>query len=124
MRRSTTGFTLVEVLIAVVILSIGVIALAGSSGMITRMIGQGKRTSAAVQVGASRLEGLRQTARRTSPPCLDPAFATGGPVVTDQVTESWVVPGSGASRTVLAIVTYSRVGGTATDTLVTVVRCF
>lgn len=124
MKEPRAGFTLVEVMIAVVILSVGVIALVGSSSLVTRMIGQGKRTSAAVQVAASRLEALRGASRRSSPPCLDPAFASGGPVTTHGMTESWVVPPSGTSRTVLAIVTYSRVGGTVTDTLLTVVRCF
>lgn len=124
MTSSRSGFTLVEVMIAVVILSVGVIALVGSSSLVTRMIGQGKRTSAAVQVATSRLEALRAASRSTTPPCLDPAFASGGPVTTQGMTESWVVPAAGTSRTVLAIVTYSRTSGVVTDTLLTVVRCF
>ena len=124
MNEPHSGFTLVEVMIAVVILSVGVLALVGSSSLVTRMIGQGKRTSAAVQVAASRLENLRGASRRTLPPCQDPAFASGGPITTRGMIESWVVPATGTSRTVLAIVTYSRVGGTVTDTLLTVVRCF
>jgi prepilin-type N-terminal cleavage/methylation domain-containing protein len=124
MKEPHAGFTLIEVMIAVVILSVGIIALVGSSSLVTRMIGQGKRSSAAVQVAASRLEKLRGVSRSTSPLCQDPAFASGGPITTRGVAESWVVPATGTSRTVLAIVTYSRVGGTVTDTLLTVVRCF
>ncbi len=124
MTSGRSGFTLVEVMIAVVILSVGVIALVGSSSLVTRMIGQGKRTSAAVQVATSRLEALRAASRSTTPLCLDPGFASGGPVTTQGMTESWVVPPAGTSRTVLAIVTYSRASGLVTDTLLTVVRCF
>jgi prepilin-type N-terminal cleavage/methylation domain-containing protein len=124
MTSGRAGFTLVEVMIAVVILSVGVIALVGSSSLVTRMIGQGKRTGGAVQVAASRLETLRAASRTTTPPCLDPAFASGGPVTSRGVTESWVVPPAGTSRTVLAIVTYARADGSVTDTLLTVVRCF
>ncbi len=122
-RLGKTGFTVVEVLIAIVVLSVGIIALMGSSAMTTRMIGQGRRTTTAVQVATRRLEALRQLARSTSPNCTAGAFSSGGPVTTDGVTESWVVPGAGGSRPVLAIITYRRAGGTLTDTLQTVIRC-
>jgi prepilin-type N-terminal cleavage/methylation domain-containing protein len=36
------GFTIAEVMIAVVLLSFGVMALVGSSAMVTRMIGKGR----------------------------------------------------------------------------------
>ena len=42
-HRSEPGFTLVEVAIALVVLAVGVLALAGSSAMVTRMIGHGRQ---------------------------------------------------------------------------------
>ncbi|MBA3344628.1 MAG: prepilin-type N-terminal cleavage/methylation domain-containing protein, partial [Gemmatimonadales bacterium] len=42
MKRAPAGFTLVEVLVAVVVLGVGIVALAGASAMATRMIGQGQ----------------------------------------------------------------------------------
>ena len=40
--RSARGFTLVEVLVALVLLTVGVMALLGSSAMVSRMIGRGR----------------------------------------------------------------------------------
>jgi prepilin-type N-terminal cleavage/methylation domain-containing protein len=118
-----SGFTIVEVLVAVVVLSIGVIALMGSTAMTTRMIGQGRRTTMAMEVATRRLETLRAIANTTSPPCTAGAFASGGPITTDGVTETWIVPNAGTARAVNTIVTYARAGGTYTDTLQTVIRC-
>jgi prepilin-type N-terminal cleavage/methylation domain-containing protein len=55
MGRTSPGLTLVEVLIAIVVLGIGVTALASSSGMVTRMIGRGKVETRAAQAAASRM---------------------------------------------------------------------
>ncbi len=117
------GFTIVEVLVAIVVLSIGVIALMGSNALTTRMIGQGRRTTMAMEVASRRLETLRMTASATSPACTGGAFASGGPITTDGVSETWIVPGAGTSRAVSAIVTYAKAGGTYTDTLQTVIWC-
>ena len=121
--NSKAGFTIVEVLVAIVVLSIGVIALMGSTALTTRMIGQGRRTTMAMEVASRRLETLRMIANATTPACTGGAFASGGPITTDGVTETWVVPGAGTSRAVSAIVTYARAGGTYTDTLQTVIWC-
>lgn len=123
MTKNTAGFTIVEVLVAVMVLSIGVIALMGSTAMTTRMIGQGRRTTMAMEVASRRLETLRAMANRTNPLCSAGSFASGGPVTTDGVTETWVVPAAGSSRAVHAIVTYMRAGGTYTDTLQTMIQC-
>ncbi len=123
MTKNTAGFTIVEVLVAVIVLSVGVIALMGSTAMTTRMIGQGRRTTMAMEVATRRLETLRAMANTTNPACTAGAFASGGPVTTDGVTETWVVPGAGSSRSIRAVVTYMRAGGTYTDTLQTVIRC-
>lgn len=122
-RLGRTGFTVVEVLVAIVVLSVGIVALMGSSAMTTRMIGQGRRTTNAVQVATRRLETLRQMATSTNPACTAGAFSSGGPVTTDGVTESWIVPAAGANRPVRVIVNYRRAGGTLTDTLQTMIRC-
>lgn len=121
--NNKAGFTIVEVLVAVVVLSVGVIALMGSTAMTTRMIGQGRRTTMAMEVATRRLETLRAIGNTTSPPCTGGAFASGGPIATDGVTETWIVPNVGTSRAVSVIVTYARAGGTSTDTLQTVIRC-
>lgn len=123
MTHGKAGFTIVEVLVAVVVLSVGVIALMGSTAMTTRMIGQGRRTTMAMEVASRRLETLRAAANATTPPCTGGAFASGGPITTDGVTETWIVPNAGTARPVSTIVTYARAGGTYTDTLQTIIRC-
>jgi len=50
-------------------------------------------------------------------------FANGGPVTTNNVTESWVVPAGGKVRSVQVNVTYRTVQGTRTASLQTRIEC-
>ena len=54
--RSEQGFTIIEILLAVVVLSVGVMALVGSSALATRMIGRGNMSSRVTQVANARAE--------------------------------------------------------------------
>lgn len=126
MKRSASGFTLVEVLVAIVILSVGLIALVGSSAIATRMIGRGGMETRVAQAAARRLEALRLAAYSTSPRCTAVAFANGGPVATtgvNGVTESWIVPVAGKVRAVQVNVTYRTVAGNRTANLQTRIEC-
>ena len=120
MKRATAGFTLVEVLVAVVVLGIGIIAMAGTSGMVTRMIGRGKMATRAWQAATRKVEELRLAAYSTSPHCTAGAFASGGPVVANGVTTSWVVAGGTVTVTVSFKTTR---GGVHTDVLTTLIDC-
>jgi prepilin-type N-terminal cleavage/methylation domain-containing protein len=62
MSRSRNGFTLVEMLIAMIILSVGLLGLASTAALVTRMIGQGQRSAVAATFAASRMERLRPAA--------------------------------------------------------------
>ena len=122
MKRSTSGLTLVEVLVAIVVLGIGIMALAGGSSMVTRMIGRGKVETRAAQVASRRMEALRLAA--ASPPrCTATAFSSGGPAIHDGVTESWVVPVTGRLRMVRVTVTYLTVRGPRSAALETGIEC-
>jgi prepilin-type N-terminal cleavage/methylation domain-containing protein len=123
MKRSSAGFSLVEVLVAIVVLGVGIVALVGSSAMVTRMIGRGKVETRAAQVASRRLETLRLAAYSTSPRCTAAGFASGGPVTTSNVTESWVVPAVGKVRSVQVNVTYRTVQGSRTASLQTRIEC-
>lgn len=123
MNSNRSGFTLVEVLMAVVVLGVGVVALAGSSATVTRMIGRGRHETVAGQVATRRIEALRAAALSTTPRCTAGAFASGGPTVTDRVTETWVVPVAGSLRTVTVTVTHALARGTHTDVLTTWIEC-
>jgi prepilin-type N-terminal cleavage/methylation domain-containing protein len=111
-RRDQRGFTLIEVMIAVVVLAIGVTALVGSSAVVTRMIGQGKISTQAVQAVSQRLEQLRAAAFSTTPNC------TANGIVT-----TWTITANGELRTIRMIVTYPTAAGGDADTVSTIIRC-
>src|SRR5829696_4098713 len=100
-----------EVLIAAVLLGVGIVALAGGSALVTRMIGRGKVETRAAQVAARRMEALRLAAYSSTPRCSGPEFASGGPAIAGNITESWVVPASGRLRRVRVTVSYLTVRG-------------
>lgn len=122
MKPTSRGFTLIEVLVAIVVLTIGIMALAGSSASVTRMIGRGKSETRAAQAATRRMEILRLAAG-VPPRCTDPAFASGGPVISTGMSESWQVPESGKIRHVRVTVTYLTVRGPRTAALETRVAC-
>ena len=111
MKHSRLAFTLIEVLVAVLVLGVGIIALVGTSAGVTRMIGRGKIETRAAQAASSRMETLRLAAYATSPRCSNPGFRSGGPVLSGGMTESWRVPPTGRVRKVRVTVTYLTVRG-------------
>ncbi len=121
MTRNEQGFTILEVLVAVLVLAVGVIALVGSSALVTRMIGQGKRDTRAAAIAEQRLETLRQQAYATTPACT--ALVGGTTAQPGGITDTWEVAGAGNSRTLRAIVTRRTNRGTARDTVITIIRC-
>ena len=123
MKHGRSGFSLIEVLVAVTVLSVGVVALAGSAAMVTRMIGRGKMGTRAAQLASQRFEKLRLAAYQTTPRCTHVSFASGGPVTAQGVTETWTV-NTGALRTVTETVTYRTAKGTIhTDVFTTRIGC-
>jgi prepilin-type N-terminal cleavage/methylation domain-containing protein len=121
MRQARSGFTIVEVLVAVTILTVGVMALASSSAMVTRMIGRGKIDTRATQLATREMERLRLAAYTASPRCT--GLANGGPQVADKITISWTVVAAGTGRTLNVIASYATPRGTRTDTLTTHIEC-
>jgi type IV pilus modification protein PilV len=76
------GFTIVELLVAMMIFAVGMLALAATAGTVTRMMGGAKRQTIASQVAQSRIEQLR------SSPC---ASLLGGTETIRGVTNFWTV---------------------------------
>jgi prepilin-type N-terminal cleavage/methylation domain-containing protein len=121
-KRARSGFTLIEVLVAVTILAVGVVALAGSSATVTRMITRGEIDTRVAQLATLQVEALRASAYSTTPRCT--ALANGGPVTTDHVTLSWTVtvtPTGG--RTVNVSAFYATGRGSRTEVLTTYIEC-
>ncbi len=116
------GFSLVEVLVAIVILTVGLLALAQSSGSVSKMIGRGKQDTEAAMAAQTRLETLRQVANTTTPKCTALANGTStGPTV--GMSTSWTVTGTGNSRTVVVTVTYRIGRGTRSETVRAILGC-
>ena len=59
--KQERGFTIVEVIIAILVLTVGLLGLVTTAGLVTRMIGRGQRSGAAAQFASRRLEQLRVT---------------------------------------------------------------
>jgi prepilin-type N-terminal cleavage/methylation domain-containing protein len=123
MRRTISGVTLVEVLIAIVVLGVGILALTGSSALVTRMIGRGKVETHAALAASRRIELLRLAAGSTTPRCISSGFASGGPVTEEGLTESWTVAPSGGLRRIRVTVTYLTVRGLRAAELETEIQC-
>src|SRR4051812_1696227 len=100
-------------------------ALAGSTAMVTRMIGRGKVETRVAQAASRRMEGLRMAALSTTPRCTAGTFASGGPVTdpANGLTESWTVPAAGKVRSVQVSIIYRTVRGPRTATIQTRIDC-
>ena len=122
-RTSKDGFTIVEVLIAIVMLSIGVLALASSSGSITRMMHFGRMKTDATAIAQSVLDSLRYTAQATTPKCTNVVAGSQATPPKLGFTTSWTVTTSGDTRRVLVAVTYQIGPRQRVDTLTTTLFC-
>jgi prepilin-type N-terminal cleavage/methylation domain-containing protein len=122
-KPARSGFTIIEVLVAVTILAVGVVALAGSSATVTRMIGRGKIDTRAAQLATQQMEVLRLRAYSTTPRCT--ALANGGPVPTNNVTLSWTVAVTPnvTGRDLNVSASYATPRGTRTEVLTTHIEC-
>lgn len=117
------GFTVAEVLVAVVVLSVGLLALAGSTALAGRMVGLGQQATRVGQAAAARVERLRQVAFSTAPACSAPEWrsdSAGG----RGLSESWeILDPAGPVRRVMIVLRSLRPGGTSSDTVLTAVLC-
>src|SRR4029077_9336160 len=59
------GFTIVEVIVAILVLTIGLLGLVTSAALVTRMIGRGQRSAVAAQDSQRRLRRLRGRGRQS-----------------------------------------------------------
>lgn len=81
-RGKRRGFTLLELMAAVLLLSVGISGLVGTSSAVSRMMGGSIRESSAAALASSRFETLRGAA------C---ASIVSGTATTRGTTETWTV---------------------------------
>lgn len=94
--RRVSGFTLVECMVAALVLSIGVMSVVASTAAIQQLSLLGRRTAGAAEVAASRLAALSVTS------CAAPAGGSSVGVYDEQ----WTVSASGPLRVVALAVTF------------------
>jgi hypothetical protein len=118
--RHPSGFSLVESLLAIVLLEVGVLALAATASGVVRMTVLGGRAGASAARADSRFEALRASV------CAWPQGA--GTAVTDSTAdarfrERWSVADAGPARAAQVVVTYADGPHRRTDVYETVIAC-
>lgn len=121
-RVRCTGFTLAEVVVALVLVITGVSAMVGSAALAVRMAGWGRWSTVVAQVAGARIERLRGLAAATSPPCADPRLGS-GTALTEGIGERWELGAVPGALQVVLVLDHRRPDGTARDTVVTAFPC-
>jgi prepilin-type N-terminal cleavage/methylation domain-containing protein len=121
MRRTNSGFTLLEVLLATLVLTTGLLGFAGTLGPISALAGRGRIQSRVAQVLASRISRLRTELLAGAPGCVLPA--PGSALHPGGLAESWDSSLS-ANIVELSIVTRVRLPrAIVAETLITRLPC-
>jgi Tfp pilus assembly protein PilE len=120
---SRSGLTIAEAMVALVVLSVGVLALVGSAALASRMVGRGRHSTLAGQLAATRIERLYQIAFSTVPPCTGSEWrsdSAGG----SGLSERWqILDPAGPARRVRIVLRSRHPTGTSSDTVVTGILC-
>ena len=126
-RGGERGFTIVEVIIAIVVLTVGLLGLVTTAALVTRMIGQGQRSAVAATFASQRMERLRLTACDGALRADGTETLTRGGVAV--ATNNWTftdvsVPGVTLAWKVVLSVKYTTVRDrTRTEYMETIILC-
>jgi len=115
-----SGFSLVELLLAVVLLEVGLLALAATASGVVRMTVMGGRAGGSSVLASSRFDALRATV------CALPAGASaaaGDSAADGRFRERWSVAGSGPARAAQVVVSYADGPLSRSDLYETVIAC-
>lgn len=74
--KNRRGFTIIEIIIAILVLTVGVLALVTTAALVTRMIARGQRSADATAFAARRMERLRATGSGLVGVCVAPTPGT------------------------------------------------
>ena len=115
------GFTIVEVLVAIIVLTIGLLGLMGTGALTTRMIARGQRSALASIHAGERMEVLRASA------CISRAAGSetlyrGGTVV-GRNDWTWATAGANLFRLTLASRYKTTQGRQRSDTMELTISC-
>jgi prepilin-type N-terminal cleavage/methylation domain-containing protein len=115
-RRHPGGFTLIELMIAIMILAIGILGMAGTAAVVMKQIGGGAQMTAAAQVAAGRIEWMHTV------PCTTLRDSN---AVTRGIREYWSVTDTARGKIVVDSVRYysRNAFGYKSQTYRTVIPC-
>jgi type IV pilus assembly protein PilV len=119
MSHRRAGFSLLEVSIALLVVTVGVLGLQSTLGPVTALAGQGRLRGRAATVLESRLDRLRAQVYRQAG-CAAPSG--GNELHPDGILETWTASAAGG---LVSVEIVARSGGTtlSSDTLSTLLAC-
>ena len=112
--RARSGFTVVEVILAIIVLGIGVLGLAGTAGVVTNQMGGGGTRTVAAGVAQSVFDSLNAR------PCTS---ITSGSAVMNRVNVAWTVADSGETRWIRQTLTFRTRRGMKTYSYSSMIWC-
>jgi prepilin-type N-terminal cleavage/methylation domain-containing protein len=120
--KNERGFTIVEVIIAMIVLTVGLLGLVATSALVTRMIARGQRSANAANFASKRLELLRVTGCTAQTAGKDTLYTQSGTAI---ATNSWVFTNSANSHwAVVDTLRYqTSKGAWRTDIMETQISC-
>lgn len=121
------GFTIPEVLIAILVLTVGILALMSTSAAVSRLIIRGRRVTQATQLGEQIMDSLRLKANDNLQACTGLVSNTTG-YSRQAVTVKWTIGaltanGNVSERQVQVFLTYPTTRAALSDTLTTILKC-
>lgn len=121
MAHPRCGLTLVELMVAVVLFVVGLLALLSTTAAVTRMLARGRHATQAAIFATQRLERLRVTACESQAAGAEVRSVAGVPI--DSLTWRFVDAGNQHWRIVLRTSSRTARGAWRRDSLETEISC-
>jgi prepilin-type N-terminal cleavage/methylation domain-containing protein len=115
------GFTLVEIIIAILVLTVGLLALMSTSAYVTRMIGRGQRSAVAATHAGQRLEQLRVSGCTSQAAGTEVAYRGAMPI--DSLSWRFVAAGANHWRVIIRNKYLTQQGRWRADSVETEISC-
>ena len=113
-KSRRAGFTIVELIVAMVVFAVGVLGLAATAASVTQLMGGATRQTIAANIAQSRLEKLRAS------PC---GTLANGADTTRGVVSTWTVQTVTRGVNITETVIFATQGGNRTRTYKTTLPC-
>jgi len=108
------GFTIVEVVVAIMIFSLGILGLVSTAATVTRMVGRSQQYNMAASLAQQQVEILRATT------CASMAAGSG---TSGNYAIAWTVTAVTNGKQIGVTVTYPTTKGSHTDTFTSIISC-